>query len=384
MTVDEHEAAAAVLLLLLLGSAMEHRRGPRTATRDGRDRAAASRSGGGRASPGRLGQGGGVPRGGGQRQRGEINAEDASLLMEPAVQRQIQQMVREQVARQVGKAVEAARADVELKTERKIKEGLDAILRTVKSMKQARARETALAPGSASVAREGADRSAHESEPALVTLRQRMEQIENHVESYLRRHGQSNEELAQRVDTVERQLHDTVSRSAGPTVRALDAEEFDARLALVEGRIEEVCHSQEQDTMHLRRQIAQMEEHRQAMQVLSEHRGPPDGEQLARDDVLGQQRRQLDGRQLEEQQRSDRNSIWRLEKRQAELESTMKRLLQKPAIATGLKGRPLASDTSIAPESSPHDTGTTCVLCPTGSLRMLWTGPISGARPQAH
>lgn len=272
---------------------------------------------------------------------------------------------------QVGKAVEAARADVELKTDRKIKEGLDAILRTVKSVvKQAPARETALAAVSAPVARKGADRSAHESEPMLVALRQRMEQIENHVESYLRRHGQSNEELAQRVDTVERRLHDMPSRPAAPTVRALDAEEFDARLASVEARIEEVCHSQEQDTMHLRRQIAQVEEHRQAMQVLSGHHGPPDAQQPAHDDGVGQQR-QLDAQQLEEQQRSYRNSMWRLEKRQAELDSTMKRLLQNPAIATTLKGRPLASDTSTPPESSPQDTRNTCVLYPTCSLRMF-------------
>ena len=274
-------------------------------------------------------------------------------MLDPAVQRQIQRLVARQVARQVAKAVEAARADIELKTDRKITEALASMLRTVKSaVKQAPPRETATeAPNASSVGRRRIDRSAHESEPTLVALRQRMEQIENHVESYLRRHGQSSEALAQRVGTIERKLHDTLA-PARPTAHPLDAEEFDARLASVEARIEEVCHSQEQDTMHLRRQIAQVEEHGQALHVLSEteRHSPPHVQQPEHNDDLGQHLRQP-----EPHQKSYRNSMWRLEKRQAELESTIKRLLQNPAIATTLNGLPVPLHSSQPPESPTRD-----------------------------
>ena len=299
-------------------------------------------------------------------------------MLDPVVQRQIQRLVARQVARQVAKAVEVARADIELKTDRKITEGLASMLRTVKSAaKQAPARETATAAANLSpVGRGRIDRSAHESEPALVALRQRTEQIENHVESYLRRHGQSSEELAQRVGAIERNLHDTPPRPAGPAAHPLDAEEFDVRLASVEARIEEVCHSQEQDTVHLRRQIAQVEEHGQALQVVSEpeRHGLPRAQQPEHDDDLGQRQRQL-----EAHQRNYRDSMWRLEKRQAELESTMKRLLQNPAIATTLNGRPVPLHSSPPPESPTRD-GQMYAHCPAAHMVyacMLWTGLTS-------
>ena len=54
-------------------------------------------------------------------------------MLDPVVQRQIQRLVARQVARQVAKAVEVALAYIELKTDRKITEGLASMLRTVKS-----------------------------------------------------------------------------------------------------------------------------------------------------------------------------------------------------------------------------------------------------------
>ena len=284
---------------------------------------------------------------------------DPVVLQE--INRRVDREVARQVARQVAKTIKQTTAEIEQKVEQGMEKRTKVMLKTIEqkmeqTMRQSAARERELAAKAAAAQVGLAERSVYTATPYMADTQsdsvapalRRMEQIENHVELNLRRYRQEGDELALRVDTVEKRLRDTPPASAGRAAPTLHAEDFGVRLAEFDVRLEEVYRSQEQDTSHLNRRIGQLEEHQQAMQTLS------DGavaQVVGGSDDLGQQ-------QLEHQERSRRKSLRRLEKGQAELESKMDRLLENPAIASTLADRAADSDSAAPPASPTQDAGT--------------------------